>query len=150
MVRLFVSPYWSSLIKVSIRRMRVGSIVAQKKSRHPKATALLLRFEPDSGGQRVRSYLEGDFLAVLALAAFLVPHDGSAIGRLHRLALPAGLRIVDPEVQTARVEAHRVGYAEGHELAGARRQRDNRVRVDRREEVGVLAETHHVEIVRPL
>src|SRR5262249_24074115 len=66
--------------------------------------------------QRIRRQLKLHHLALLPFAALDVPDRTARIGRPDRLALPAGVGIVDAAVETLGVEAHRIRHAQRHEL----------------------------------
>ena len=77
-------------------------------------------------GQRIRvGVRELHFLTLHTLPAFDVPYKVCAVVGPHRTALPSsesgrGIRIIEVSIQTAGVEAERIGHAHRNPLAGLR------------------------------
>src|SRR5215469_593537 len=97
--------------------------------------------------QRVRTILDVDHLALLALAAFKVRLRAARVLRPQALALPAGARIVDAPVKILRIEAHRIGHPHDHPLAVDERVQG--VGIVAGHDGNVLAKSERIVLVDP-
>src|SRR5690606_31114596 len=83
------------------------------------------------------------------LATFGVPHEVGTVIGVQGTSLPAQVRVVDTTVETALVEAQRIGNAQVGPLAGFRIQRNQRIRVRTGQDRRVLAEADDVVLIHP-
>src|SRR6266536_3201510 len=109
--------------------------------------AAAYQFGNGSPGERIGAKLESDNFRPVPLAALQVEHRPGGIGRPQRLALPAGIGVVDAPIHPLGEIADRVGHAQHDELAI--HQRQQRVIHVAGGDRHVLTQTERVELIDP-
>ena len=96
--------------------------------------------------QRVRTYLD---VIHRADSRFRELGQVRAISRPNAAALPARLGVVNPAIQAARVERHRIGHTEYGERFFLRIEDQHRVRSCPGDNHRIFAESESIELINP-
>src|SRR5438093_5934179 len=83
-------------------------------------------------------------------ASFIMPRSNAGVCRPKALSLPASVRIIDPAIDSARVETQRIGNAELQELLFLGQKCDHRIRIRSRGKRHVSAEPERIEYINPV
>ena len=100
--------------------------------------------------QRIRPNLEVHDLAFSALSAFDMPHEVGTVIRPEPAAFPAGVRIVDAPVHTARIESEGIRNAQLDPLICLRIERQHRVGIGSGGERSIFSESRYVVLIHPI